>query len=133
MTGQGTGDIHPDIPVGGSPALGCFIEIVVQLGILEVCKPFLDGSFGLTADPEAFCLSCVVCELHDPAGHQLPFSSCIGGDDQALHIGSIQQRGDNGKLVLALLNHFLLELGRQHGKIREGPSSISVAVCSWFS
>ncbi|KAF5038594.1 hypothetical protein DSECCO2_552630 [anaerobic digester metagenome] len=130
MTGESPGYIHADIPIGGSPAFRCFVQIVVQACILEVRKPFLDGFFSLAADPEPMGGTLVIGELQNPAGDQLPFTAGISGDDYALNISSFDQVLDNCKLVLALLDDLLLQHRRQHGKITQGPSLVTLAVSS---
>jgi len=128
MTGKSPGYIHPDIPIGGSPAFRRLVEIVVQACILEVRKPFLDGFFGLAADPQPMGGALVTGELQNPAGNQLPFPAGIGGDDNAFNIRSFDQALDHCKLVLALLDDLLLQNRRQHGKITQGPSLVTLAV-----
>ena len=119
--GEGTAGVHAHQPIGLGAADGAFAQPFVLAVGLELGKALANGLVRHRGDPQPvhrlFALGLLINIVED----QFAFAPGVGGADQPLGIGGVDQLFDDGKLLFGLGDHLGGQGFRQHGQIGHAP------------
>ena len=111
-------------PIRLCTAEGRSVQSIVVRIWAQVCKALLDSGILHAGNPEPLYGFCAAGQLVDKTENQFSLPACVGRGSHAIHIGAVEQRAHNFKLLFLFVRHDELPRLGQDGQILIPPLTV---------